>query len=102
MRKSKLKHEYLIAKAQFMFGNPNYDLLIKRGSGETVFRGPCSVCGHRDVLDVHHVRGRRGALLCDTRYWLLVCRTCHEYIHSNPDKARARGWLANPGEWGRA
>lgn len=32
-------------------------------------------------------------MLCDVRYWMLVCRTCHAWIHLNPDEARKRGWL---------
>lgn len=39
--------------------------------------------------DVHHVRGREGLLLFDIRFWLPVCRKCHNWIHSNPKKAQS-------------
>lgn len=63
--------------------------------------GKCRCCGKRAFLEVHHTRGRRGALLTDTRHWLAVCRKCHTWIHNNPDEARNRGWLAKRGDWGR-
>lgn len=47
----------------------------------------------------HHIRGRLGALLCDTRFWLAVCFKHHNWIHKHPDAARKRGYLANLGEW---
>lgn len=38
--------------------------------------------------DVHHIRGREGLLLFDIRYWLPVCRKCHDWIRDNPKQAR--------------
>lgn len=49
----------------------------------------------------HHRRGRLGYLLCDTRFWLAVSNQGHDWIHGNPHRARANGWLAGPGEWGK-
>lgn len=63
--------------------------------------GACDRCGSTSTLDVHHVRGRAGMLLCDQRYWKLVCRTCHKHIHSHIEESRKRGWIAKPGEWGK-
>ncbi len=63
--------------------------------------GTCERCDTISILDVHHVRGRAGALLCNQQYWKLVCSCCHRWIHDNPEQARSGGWLAQPGDWGR-
>lgn len=43
----------------------------------------------------HHVRGRSGSLLSDTRYWKASCRgECHPaFLHNNPGIARELGLL---------
>lgn len=62
----------------------------------------CAVfCGLR-AQEVHHVRGRNGGLLLDVRYWLAVSAKGHRWIHDNPKQAQEHGWLAGPGEWGKA
>lgn len=50
----------------------------------------------------HHIRGRAGKLLCDTRYWLACSREGHEWIHQHPAEAVTHGWLAGKGQWGRS
>lgn len=61
----------------------------------------CQCCKDNKSEDVHHIRGRAGTLFLDARFWLAVCRPCHDDIH-NP-KLRAEmiesEWLAGPGEW---
>jgi len=49
--------------------------------------------------DVHHCRGRASTLLIDARWWIPVCRNCHDFIQRNPKEARARGWLCDWGQW---
>lgn len=44
------------------------------------------------VEDVHHMRGREGSLLLDTRYWLAVSRKAHIKITNNPAWARSKGY----------
>lgn len=61
----------------------------------------CAVFPHLTATDVHHVRGRAGSLLLDTRYWLPVSRAGHYWIDTHRNEARARGWLAKLGEWNR-
>lgn len=60
-------------------------------------RGVCS----GSELEVHHKLGRSGILLFDVRHWLAVCPACHAWIHAHPGEARAKGWLAQPGEWNK-
>lgn len=43
--------------------------------------------------DVHHKAGRLGTNYLDESTWLAVSREAHNWIHSHPGQARARGWL---------
>lgn len=51
------------------------------------------------ATDVHHSRGRIGALLLDERFWIPICRECHVWIHQHPAAARNHGLLAPVGQW---
>lgn len=53
----------------------------------------CWVCVRAKATDVHHKNGRHNDRLNDTVHWLPVCRKCHDWIHTNPNKAREQGWL---------
>lgn len=61
----------------------------------------CAVFPARRASDIHHIRGRTGRLLLDTRYWLAVSRAGHNWIHQNPALARQRGFLAPLGQWNK-
>jgi hypothetical protein len=52
----------------------------------------CEVC-RIDATDVHHKRGRNGERLIEVEYFMAVCRTCHDKIHSNPTWAYEQGYL---------
>ncbi len=43
--------------------------------------------------DIHHKAGRTGANYLDESTWMAVSREAHEWIHSHPKEARAKGWL---------
>lgn len=43
----------------------------------------------------HHIRGRDGAMLTDTRFWLPICRPCHDWIEEHREEAWNLGWLAS-------
>ena len=45
--------------------------------------------------DIHH-RAKRGRLLNDERFWLPVCRACHDYIEDHKKMAREIGLLIDP------
>ena len=53
------------------------------------------------ITEVHHKRGRAGALLLDERWWLGVSKFGHRAIHMFPRLARERGWLCAVGEWNK-
>jgi hypothetical protein len=49
--------------------------------------------------EVHHTRGRLGALLTAEQFWCALCAACHRWVHDNPIEARAVGLLCENGEW---
>ena len=51
-------------------------------------------CMH-EATDIHHTRGgdERSVFYLIQSTWLSTCRSCHNWIHMNPDKARTMGWL---------
>lgn len=54
-----------------------------------------------DATEPHHSRGKLGSLLCDTRFWIPVCRAAHTWIDANREKARELGLLCKRGEWNK-
>ena len=54
-----------------------------------------------DATEPHHSRGKLGKLLCDTRFWIPVCRTAHTWIDANREKARELGLLCKRGDWNK-
>ena len=55
-------------------------------------------CG-RPARDIHHTRGRAGSLLSDWRYWMALCRPCHDWVAEHPVDARSEGLLCAEGKW---
>ena len=58
----------------------------------------CVVTGGR-ATQVHHTRGKVGALLCDVRFWRPVSMDGHEWIMRHPQEAREHGWICPLGQW---
>lgn len=54
----------------------------------------CAVTG-REATEIHHMKGRIGDLLTDTRYFLPVCRDAHQKIELNPEWAKENGYSLN-------
>ena len=49
---------------------------------------------NNDTTNLHHKSGRTGETLCDTKYFMACCHTCHpKRIHENPKWARENGYL---------
>lgn len=45
------------------------------------------------AIEVHHKRGRAGALLFDERFFLPICRSCHILIDWDRGRAKREGWI---------
>jgi hypothetical protein len=75
--------DYNRARAAFLLTNPRCQ-----------FPGCTAKSG-----DVHHTRGRIGALLLMRQFWRAVCRKHHDWIAENPRAARELSMLCNEGEW---
>lgn len=75
--------------------------VYRRLKGEflTAYRYCARCCNPSWNMEVHHTRGRAGALLLDARYWLAVCPACHRWIHDNINEARESNLIAAPGDW---
>lgn len=64
----------------------------------------CAICAVRGLspapaVEVHHMFGRIGALLCDRRGFVSSCRGCRLWPHENPREARALGVLGEARFW---
>lgn len=47
------------------------------------------------ATDLHHAKGRVGALLTDERYFKALCRSHHRWIEENPTDAKSMGLSAS-------
>ncbi len=61
---------------------------------DAVCEWPLATCTS-PAEDVHHMK-RRGKLLNDKRFWLLVCRRHHRLIEDNKREARDWGLILYP------
>lgn len=49
------------------------------------------LCPRMLAIEIHHKKGRTAELLTDARYFLAVCRCCHDYIENNVSEAKEKG-----------
>lgn len=67
----------------------------------------CECCNAAESVDLHHSAGRIGfwnedsrlkglKLLWDKRFFMAVCRSCHNEIHENPEWSYQEGYLKKP------
>ena len=51
--------------------------------------GTCQLCGTKQSLELHHIRGRGKGLTNDYRNCIMLCSRCHkEIVHQNNKKYR--------------
>lgn len=64
----------------------------------------CKLRGQRQytATQIHHVKGRTGRLLIDSRHFMGLCEDCHSFVHASPRRARELGMLANASDFGRS
>ncbi len=76
--KAKEHRKYILARARALPGK--------------ICEWPSNVCT-QPADDIHHLRGRRGKMLTDQRYWMFICRDHHRYIHDHAKESRQMGLL---------
>ena len=74
----KLNAAYMVLREQFLKRKPYCEAHLPG----------CAV----NATDVHHKKGRTGALLLDDTEFLAVCRTCHNWIENNHVDAKLLGF----------
>lgn len=52
----------------------------------------CKVYKDKKATTIHHMAGRVGDLLLDTKYWIGVSFEAHVEIENNPDWAKSKGY----------
>lgn len=59
---------------------------------DNFLRGKKCPVTNEPATEIHHMKGRSGALLIDKRYWLAVSRKGHRFIEDNPKWAKDNGF----------
>jgi hypothetical protein len=86
--------EYFALTTKFLLRPENALCLIctvRREHGENILV--------QVATEVHHYAGRIGRLLCYIPFFKPSCRSCRDWPHQNPIKAREWGLLAPPARW---
>lgn len=71
---------------------PAYLAGLAAGQGRRGDHALCERCGNT-ANEVHHVAGRSGHALTDPLNLALLCKSCHDFCHDQPEKAREEGWV---------
>lgn len=97
-KRAKELREYAKLRKQFLIVHPYCEWYIMENN-LTEKMGPVYINEARIIvpvprsIEVHHKNGRYGSRLNDTNDWLAVSREGHNWIHSHPKEARAKGYL---------
>ena len=51
----------------------------------------CEICGN-SATDIHHKKGRVEELLTDKKYFMALCRPCHQKVELNPEWAKENNY----------
>lgn len=73
--------------------NITYSALVAEFKRQNPLCARCSAAGRETpTIDNHHMRGKEGERLNDVRFWMPLCRPCHEWATAHPADAKAAGW----------
>lgn len=76
------------AKEETEYSKKRKKFLLEKPMCEAHLPGICTQLS----TDVHHKAGRLGRLLLEVKYWLSVCRSCHDWIELHPKEVREIGF----------
>jgi hypothetical protein len=82
VKRAKQEREYLKLRKTYLLSSPTCKAHLP------------NICTGT-VTDIHHMKGRIGSLLTDTKFFLAVCRPCHDWIELNPKEAKELGYSIN-------
>ena len=77
-KRAKQEREYMKIRAKFLEENP-------------YCQAEWMCCGLL-ATEIHHKKGKINDLLTDVRYFLAVCRICHQHIELHPKEAKELGF----------
>ncbi len=89
LARTEMKRKRTKSKGEF---HPTVRAEIERRSG-----GRCEANCSSPASHIHHIRRRSQGGEGTTENGLHVCSDCHTWIHANPAKAEALGWLKRSG-----
>ena len=81
-KRAKQERDYMKERKTFLLSSPSCQAHL------------INICTKHST-DVHHKKGRIGQLLTDTKFFLAVCRPCHDWIELNPKEAKELGYSIN-------
>lgn len=87
-RRAGENREYSIVRMRYLMEHPWCEACKKVRPIMSAAFGPGA------STEIHHFRGKLHRLLNDSRFFLAVCRECHDFIHDNGYAARRLGLLA--------
>lgn len=75
------------------FVRPAFLAGLARGQGRGKKAPLCERCGKEVAGHVHHISGREEWKLVEFGNLRGLGDKCHKWVHANPEKATAEGWL---------
>lgn len=95
---TKRKAEYMKVRGQYLKEHPvcqwflDYASIPQPEYRTEAQRAYVAMYGPRST-QIHHKRGRVGALLTDPTYFMAVSDAGHRYIHDHPKESYEKGWM---------
>ena len=81
----------VVRSGEFTIENPNLEAMAEQFNQINITAKLTNICTTHST-DVHHMKGRIGPLLTDTKFFLAVCRSCHTWIEEHPKEAKELGY----------
>lgn len=53
----------------------------------------CDICGNYELLEQHHIKGRKIENANDAHNLCDICSNCHSSIHAVPPRIIVEGWF---------
>ena len=77
LKRAKQEREYKVVRKEYLEANPECEAKLKDCTGQ--------------ATEIHHMAGRIGLLLCDTKNFKALCNGCHRWAELHPIEAKELG-----------